>query len=372
MYPEESDQRLMRLQGDTDAHVAIPSVPCPAYPDILLAAPAYPVVAAAVRDFKPDIVHCETEFILGRLGQVAARRAGTPCVSSYHTDFGRYAAAYGVSWLRNPVSRYIARFHSRSARVYTPSAPAKADLARLGVSDVEVWGRGVDTKTFHPRQRKRRLPYCPRHQRQQAALPARGTTRGGERGRPNPRRVRARESLPAGILHLIVAGAGPEAEALRKSASRDVTFLGVLDREQMLPRVYASADACLFSSPTETLGLVVLEAMSSGLPVKATPADGVADHLRDDVNGLAFGANDTDAMSRAIVTLAMNPDLRAPRPRRAAHRGAPRHRYGARPTRRQLPGPVGAPRSRSAHGGNLSRHMCSPGDRVRFPLDPVI
>ena len=83
-------------------------------------------------------------------------------------------------------------------------------------------------------------------------------------------------------------------------------FLGILDREVSLPRLYASADAFLFSSITETLGLVVLEAMASGLPVIATPAGGVADHLRDDENGIAFPAFDADAMAAAIVDLTMN------------------------------------------------------------------
>jgi hypothetical protein len=71
-----------------------------------------------------------------------------------------------------------------------------------------------------------------------------------------------------------------------------VTFLGNLDRSDVLPRLYASADAFLFASLTETLGLVVLEAMSSGLPVIAVPAGGVADHLRDGFNGIACAAGD--------------------------------------------------------------------------------
>ena len=90
----------------------------------------------------------------------------------------------------------------------------------------------------------------------------------------------------------------------------DVTFLGVLDHKRALPELYASADAFVFASLTETLGLVVLEAMASGLPVIATPAGGVADHLRDGENGLAFPANDVDAMAHAMVRLAMDEKLR--------------------------------------------------------------
>src|SRR5262249_9452867 len=77
-------------------------------------------------------------------------------------------------------------------------------------------------------------------------------------------------------------------------------------RQRSLPRLYASADAFLFSSLTETLGLVVLEAMSSGLPVIATPAGGVADHLRDDDNGIAVPPHGVDEMANAIVALTLD------------------------------------------------------------------
>jgi glycosyltransferase involved in cell wall biosynthesis len=113
----------------------------------------------------------------------------------------------------------------------------------------------------------------------------------------------ARQSLPEGAIHLVIAGVGPCAAELRARAPRGVTFLGYLDRRTLLPRLYASSDAFVFSSLTETLGLVVLEAMSSGLPVVATPAGGVADHLRDGENGLAYPPNDASAMAQAMVRL---------------------------------------------------------------------
>jgi glycosyltransferase involved in cell wall biosynthesis len=94
-------------------------------------------------------------------------------------------------------------------------------------------------------------------------------------------------------------------------APEGVTFLGVLDRAKHLPRLYASADAFVFASTTETLGLVVLEAMASGLPVIAPAAGGVADHLRHEENGLEVPAADPSNMARAMVRLAMNPATRA-------------------------------------------------------------
>jgi len=174
-----------------------------------------------------------------------------------------------------------------------------------------VWGRGVDTTAFAPERRSQSLRSA--YGLENTVIFLHVGRLAAEKGVDRIVRAfaRARESLPAGSARLIIAGAGPEEEALRVLAGSDVLFLGVLDRERALPRLYASADAFLFSSLTETLGLVVLEAMSSGLPVIATPAGGVADHLRDEINGMAVPPNDVDAMARAIVSLTLDAERRA-------------------------------------------------------------
>jgi glycosyltransferase involved in cell wall biosynthesis len=252
-------------------------------------------------------VHSETEFVLGRLGQLVGRRLGVPLVSSYHTDFARYADAYGVPWLRGTISAYIRRFHARSRRTYTPSAPSRGDLLAMGLRDVEVWGCGVDIRTYNPAHRSDAL-------RERLGLGARtvflyvgrlAAEKRVEQIVEAYRRVIA--ARPPDSTRLVIAGAGPKEPALRASATADVIFLGNLDRRRELPELYASADAFVFASLTETLGLVVLEAMASGLPVIASPAGGVADHLRDDVNGIAYPAGDTAALAAAMLALADDP-----------------------------------------------------------------
>lgn len=296
--------------GRADLYVPVPSVAFPPYPDIRLAAPAYARIANVIRTFKPDIVHCATEFMIGRLGQTAARRAGVSMVTSYHTDFSRYADAYGAPWLGALISGYLARFHRRARRTFTPSAAARRDLLALGVRDVEVWGRTVDTRAFNPQSRDETLRRMLGIEQKFVFLHVgRLAAEKGVHWILEGFRI-ARELLPAGSVHLIVAGGGPEEQALRTAGPPDVTFLGVLDRARRLPQLYASADAFVFASLTETLGLVVLEAMASGLPVVATPAGGVADYLRDGENGLAFPAGASDDLAHAMVRLAMEPALR--------------------------------------------------------------
>jgi glycosyltransferase involved in cell wall biosynthesis len=253
--------------------------------------------------FRPDLVHCETEFPIGRMGQRAGAAAGLPLVSSYHTDFGRYTEAYGMPWLRNAVTGYLTRFHLKSQRVYTPSAVAKTDLANFGIRNVEVWGRGVDTTIFHPRRRSQQL-------REALGMGSRFTFLYVGRLAAEKRVDLVVEAfrqaaalVPRGVIHLVIAGTGPCEAELRAAAPPEVTFVGFLDRQTLLPDLYANSDAFVFASVTETLGLVVLEAMASGLPVIAAPEGGVRDHLRDGLNGLTYTPGDAAAMARAMVLL---------------------------------------------------------------------
>ena len=303
-YPEETHRQW---KGDPDPPgfqvLSLPSVALPPYPEVRLALPRASRVYRVTEAFRPDLIHCETEFTVGRLGQRAAARAGVPVVSSYHTDFGRYAKAYGVPWLRTRVSAYLGRFHQRSRRVYTPSTASRDEVRRLGAADVEVWGRGVDSELFHPGRRSQAM-------RAALGLGSGFTFLYVGRLAPEKRPQQvleafrlASEILPKGVIHLIVAGTGPREAELRAAAPPGVSFLGLLDRQSQLPDLYANVDAFVFASVTETLGLVVLEAMASGLPVIASPAGGVRDHLVDGENGLACPAGDAAQMARAMIRL---------------------------------------------------------------------
>jgi glycosyltransferase involved in cell wall biosynthesis len=239
----------------TTAGAALASTALPFYPDIRLAAPDAGTVAACFRRFQPDLVHCETEFVIGWLGQRAALRRGIPVTSSYHTDFARYTDAYSLGWLKPRVREWIARFHRRSAFTVTPSEPARQDLLAMRVPQALVWGRGVDIDTFHPDHRSTALRVA--YGRPDTFIFLHVGRLAAEKG--TERIVRAYEivrgQLPEGAVHLVIAGAGPCEQDLRARMTEGVTYLGNLDRQTILPRLYASADAFVFASLTETLGL---------------------------------------------------------------------------------------------------------------------
>jgi len=321
-YPADahgSSGRQAALDGGATELLSLPSVAVPGYPELRLARSGRGAVRRLIDRFRPDLVHCETEFTVGRFGRRVAAAAGLPVVSSYHTNFGQYAEAYGIPWLRRAVTGYLTAFHGRSARVYTPSTVARGELMSRGLAEVEVWGRGVDSELFHPRRRSQAL-------RAELGMGSRFTLVYVGRLAAEKRvdviihafRL-AGAVVPRGVMHLIVAGTGPCEAQLRAAAPPDVTFLGLLDRERSLPDLYANCDAFVFASVTETLGLVVLEAMASGLPVIAALEGGVRDHLRDGFNGVAYDAGDAAALARAMILLANEWELTQRLARNARH-----------------------------------------------------
>jgi len=288
--------------------LALPSVQLPVYNDVRVSAPLAGRVERFARDFRPDLVHVDTEFIVGRLGARAARRLGIPVVTSFHTNFAQYTAAYGAPWLSGVVTRDLLRFHRRARHIFTPSSVTRNWLHAHGLDHVEVLGRAVDIAVFNPARRTDGW---------RQRLGAEHATTFLHVGRLAAEKnldllldgfALARSRLGARV-QLIVAGDGPVAARLRARAPDGTTFIGFIDRDRELPGLYASCDAFLNTSTTETLGLVILEAMASGLPVAAVVEGGIADHLRHDDTGLAL-ENSAASVADAIVRLTDEPGLR--------------------------------------------------------------
>jgi glycosyltransferase involved in cell wall biosynthesis len=196
-----------------------------------------------------------------------------------------------------------AAFYGHCRVVLSPSAAADASLAALGVPADRIarWDRGVDTERFDPR---RRVP---------GLLPGEvNVLYAGRLTREKGVDLLARALLAARRrdprLHLVVAGGGPEEGLVRDALGEHVTILGWLHGDE-LARAYASADAFLFASRTDTFGQVVLEAQASGLPVVAVGEGGPAGLIDDGRTGLLRAAS-AQALAGAVVELASSGPLR--------------------------------------------------------------
>jgi len=238
---------------------------------------------------------------LGLAGRGYALRRGLPLVTSFHTNFPQYSRHYGVGVLAPAVWRWLTWFHHPAQQTLTPGDAVRAELARRGLAQVAVWGRGVDTHVFNPSRRDGGW---------------RRWLAGGDDtaivlhvGRLAPEKNldvlieswRVAHQALGQRATFVVAGEGPVA---RRIATRlpFVRLLGFLPI-QHLATLYASADLCMFTSSTETCGLVALEAMSSGVPVIAADAGGFQESVVANETGLLVPPDDPRGFVEAIIEL---------------------------------------------------------------------
>jgi glycosyltransferase involved in cell wall biosynthesis len=285
-----------------------PSVPFFLYPDVQWAFPNQREIVADLAAFAPDVVHVATEFAMGLAGQKAARQLDIPLIASAHTDYGKYAARYGVRWALGMGFMYARWFYGQAEKVLVPSRMFQETLATQGVHHTGLWTRGVDPRHFHPRFRSEAyraqfgvgpddllVTYVGRLAREKEIL----------------RVVQAWEALRSvrGNAQLVLVGQGPLEERLRHKPVPGIHLTGLKAGDD-LSTAYASADLFVFPSPTETFGNSLLEAMASGLPSLAVGAGGVLEFATDE-NALLVKPQDTTALTAGLKRLLLEPELRA-------------------------------------------------------------
>lgn len=262
------------------------TVPCPSYPEIRLSLLAGRRLAGIMESHAFDAIHIATEGPLGLAARRWCRRHQQAFTTSYHTRFPEYIR------LRAPIPltasyAWLRRFHGAASRTLVRTATQREEMRQRGFQRLAVWPGGVDTGLFRPWGK--------------AALDL-----------PRPismylGRIAPEKNLEA-FLRLklpgtqVLVGDGPSRAVLQQRYPRAV-FLGYRQGEE-LARTLAAADVFVFPSHTDTLGLVMLEAMACGVPVAAFPVPGPQDVVRHGATGYL----DHDLEQAVYHALALDPE----------------------------------------------------------------
>ena len=284
---------------------AVAEIDVPFYEGLKLGVPSLTSAVQTLAEGAFDAIHVCSPGPAGVAGALVARTMGLPLLGSYHTELTSYTALRsGEHSLAAAMEVAVSAFYGACDVVLSPSSASDAALAHSGVSAERVmrWDRGVDTDRFDPELRDASLLPSGRFN----VLYSGRITREKGADLLADAFLRARESNPR--LHLVLAGGGPEAQRLRERVGTHATFLGWLTGAE-LARAYASADAFLFPSSTDTFGQVILEAQASGLPVIAIARGGPLSLVEHRLSGLLCEP-DAKALASAIVELAGSPLLR--------------------------------------------------------------
>lgn len=283
----------------------VSGVPFPPYPQIKLA-PANPGVGKALREFGPDLIHAVNPYILGMSAPYYARRMGVPLVASYHTHVAAYTRFYRLGFLHSATRWYTRAIHNRADVNLCTSKATMDYLASEGVKRVRLWPQGVDSRLFSPDRASKhwRVKLSDGHPAQKLLLFV---------GRLAPEKGIGRLKWVLGALpeaRLAIVGDGPARRELeREFAGTPTVFTGLLRGEE-LAAAYASADVFLFPSTTETLGMAMIEALASGLPVVAARSGATHEVVSDEESGLLYDPGAPDAMARAVSRVLSDDGLR--------------------------------------------------------------
>ncbi|MEH2203078.1 MAG: glycosyltransferase family 1 protein [Nostoc sp.] len=257
--------------------------PLPLYPELKMALPR-PAIGYVLEEFKPDVIHVVNPAVLGLSGIFYSKILKIPLVASYHTHLPQYLQHYGLGMLEGFLWELLKGAHNQAALNLCTSTAMVEELTAHGIERVDLWQRGVDTELFHPdlANVEMRSRLSQNHPESPLLLYVGRLSAEKEIERIKP----ILEAIPEARLALV--GDGPHRQALQKHfAGTNTYFVGYL-MGQELGSAFASADAFIFPSRTETLGLVLLEAMAAGCPVVAARSGGIPDIVTDGVNGYLF------------------------------------------------------------------------------------
>lgn len=286
-----------------------PSLPAP-YPGYRLAIPVLGKYYGELKSSGIDVIHSHSPYQLGLLSRHYAKKLQVPFIFTMHTMLGKYMHYVPLipdRLLDIVSSRYIKGFCNSCDRVVVPTEKVRQQMSSIGVSaGIEIVPTGIDLSLFDAADRS--------GIRQRHGIPE------GAKLLLFVGRLAKEKNLAfllkafASILskhddaYLLLAAGGPMENELRKISPRNVVFAGEIKYPEVL-NYYAASDIFVFSSLSETQGLVLVEAMASGVPQVAVDAEGVSDVVRDGVTGY-LTPNSIEAFSSAVLSLLNDQELR--------------------------------------------------------------
>lgn len=276
----------------------VSGIPLPLYPELKLAIPR-PSIRRVLEKFQPDLIHVVNPAVLGVGGIYYAKVMNIPLIASYHTHLPQYLQHYNLAAFEGILWELLKLAHNQASLNLCTSTAMVEELTNHGIERVDLWQRGVDTDMFQPHLASRQMRSRLSGGFPEAPLLLYVGRVSAEKQIEEIKPVL--EAIPE--ARLAIVGDGPNRLALEEYFSGTATnFVGYLQGLE-LASAYASADAFVFPSRTETLGLVLLEAMAAGCPVVAARSGGIPDIVTDGVNGYLFDPTDAEGAITATKRL---------------------------------------------------------------------
>lgn len=272
----------------------IPSLSLWVYPEIKFGLPSWNFFRE-IRDFDPDVIHAVNPIWTAALGVFAAQRDAVPLVASFHTNVPEYVDALGIGWTRPLTEAALKYLHNQAAVNLCTSGPMVDTAREVGIRNVKLWPKAVDTETYHPSRATAEMRTRLTDGNPEAPLLTYIGRVSKEKDLKRLNNVMRLVRAECDDARLAIVGDGPFLNELKETFDPSFTvFTGYLSGEE-LAAAFATGDVFLFPSATETLGLVALESFASHVPVIGTRAGGIPFVIEEGVTGHLIDPDAGDA-----------------------------------------------------------------------------
>lgn len=280
-------------------------IPFPMYSQYRLSLPFLNGVKYYLDRFRPDVLHLTSPTPLGLFTFWYGNKRNIPVVSTYHTHFISYFKYYGLKYFEGFGWRYTSWFYNKCDVTHVPTLSIKEELEEHGVRNIEHIPHGIENEHFSPEHKNPELRNIFNNNYPIILYVGRLVKEKDLEDLIQVNRTLKKRNID---FNMVFVGSGPMAKKLKKELPH-AHFTGHLS-DQDLYQWYATGDVFAYPSTTETFGLVIQEAFSSGIPVVGVNQGGVGSLIEDGKNGLLFPPHDIGAFADKLQLLLHDSDLR--------------------------------------------------------------
>jgi len=265
-------------------------------------------------DLDIDVIHCHHPFFLGRAGQKLGNKYGIPVVYTYHTRYKEYChyLPLGVDKVCGvALDKIVGDFCNKSNLIFTPTQGMTDYLKNIGVkSDIKVMPTGMDLSNYDEVEVGDYASNKGIDDNELLLFVSRLATE-----KNIDFLINSLDSVlkTDSKRKLLIVGDGPEKENLKEMTrnlgiDKQVEFLGRKERKELI-KLYKIADVFVFSSLSETQGMVITEALAGKTPVVALEGTGVKDIITDGEDGYLLQPGDSQGFAHRVDKLLTDKDL---------------------------------------------------------------
>ncbi len=286
--PQRRAEHIHHLNSVHEAY----SIPAPGYAEVKFGAPLNHRLSKVWQSQRPDVIYVATEGPLGYFATRLAKKLNIPIASGFHTNFQSYSDHYKLGWFRKVIEAYLVHMHNLTDCTIVPTEDQQAVLQELGIAQIAIVGRGVDTELFNPSRRSDTLRASWGASADSPVMIYVGRV-AEEKNLDLTLRCYQQLKMKNPALKFVMVGNGPALDRIRQQHP-SIILTGAKTGEDLATH-YASADFFPFTSVTETYGNVILEAMASGIGILSYYYAAGKLHIQQGENGYLAPLGDESA-----------------------------------------------------------------------------